>query len=81
MYWIIKCTINDIKIKIDDLDNKFLEGKLDDDLYSKLARKLSGKLSDYERNLNNHKSEKVPFKKLLKNYKVILIEGGKSPSP
>ena len=74
---VIEKAINDIKIKIDDLDNKFLEGKLDDDLYSKLARKLSGKLSDYERNLNNHKSEKVPFKKLLKNGLHVLPNIGK----
>ncbi|HBS52756.1 MAG TPA: hypothetical protein DD806_01995 [Flavobacterium sp.] len=64
---VIEKNINGINKKINELDDKFLDGKLDSDLYTKLSRRLSEELTKYERELTDHKSEKVPFKRLLKN--------------
>ncbi len=57
--------IKAIKVKMDLIDEKFINQEIDSQAYNKLSARLNTELNELENILSNHKDERVPFSKLL----------------
>jgi hypothetical protein len=62
------------KEKINKVDEKYLNDLISDANYNDLKTKLKQELMEAEQMLLNHKSEKIPFKKIVENTIHILPE-------
>ncbi len=70
----IEKQIDGYKEKINKIDEKYLNDQISDENYNDLKTKLKQELKEAEQMLLNHKSEKIPFKKIVENTIHILPE-------